>query len=214
MLSGAHNKAYTGNKRFPRFMQRWGIDRRLAHIVAWSTSMSTAAYGIEAIWEGQQWIVDSFQMLTTRIAQDVGGTFRSAKQQDMIREAATPPTRAALDRRTQRHFIRMVTNSIHHPCQDYIEGWDQLDNDAMEMDNYLGRVSEGLWNRGDKVEQTAPLPLVFAPWIENPPASTSDPNKALKTVHLYTDGSYSKQQDMSGHWKTKLVTNYSTEMGH
>jgi hypothetical protein len=34
----------------------------------------------------------------------------------------------------------MVTNSIHHPCQDYIEGWDKLDNDAMEMDHWLGRV--------------------------------------------------------------------------
>jgi ribonuclease HI len=170
-------------------MHRWGIDRRLARTVAWSASMSTATYGIEAILEGQQWIIDSFQMLTTQIARDVGGTFRSAKQQDAIREAATPPTRAALDRRTQRHFIRMVTNSIHHPCRDYIEGWDQLDNDAMEMDNWLGRVSEGLGNRGDKVERTAPLPLIFAPWIENPPA-TSDPNKALKIVHLYTDGLY------------------------
>jgi hypothetical protein len=66
-------------------MQRRGIDRRLARTVAWSTSMSTAAYGIKAIWEGQQWIVDSFQMLITRIARDVGGTFRSTKQQDAIR---------------------------------------------------------------------------------------------------------------------------------
>jgi hypothetical protein len=33
------------------------------------------------------------------------------------------------------------------------------------VDNWLGRVSEGLWNGGDKVERTAPLPLVFAPWI-------------------------------------------------
>jgi hypothetical protein len=57
------------------------------------------------------------------------------KQQDATREAETPPTRAALDRRTQRHFIQMVTNSIQHPCQDYIEGWDQPDNDAMEMDS-------------------------------------------------------------------------------
>jgi hypothetical protein len=60
--------------------------------------MSTAVYGIEAIWEGQQWIVVSFQMLTTRISRDVEGTFRSAKHEDAIREAATPPTRAALDR--------------------------------------------------------------------------------------------------------------------
>jgi hypothetical protein len=98
-------------------------------------------------------------MLTTRIAQDVGGTFRSAKKHDAIREAAAPPTRAARDRRIQRHCIRMVTNSIHHPRQDYIEGWDQPDNDAMEMDNWLGQVSKALWNHGDKVERTAPLSL-------------------------------------------------------
>jgi hypothetical protein len=51
------------------------------------------------------------------------------------------------------------------------------------------------------IERTAPLPLVFAPWIENPPA-TSDPNKALKTVHLYTDGSYRQTDE------------FQTEMGH
>jgi hypothetical protein len=45
-------------QKVSRFMQRWRIDRRLARTVAWSTSMSTAAYGIEAIWEGQQWIID------------------------------------------------------------------------------------------------------------------------------------------------------------
>jgi hypothetical protein len=47
--------------------------------------------------------------------------------------------------------------------------WDQLDNDAIEMDHWLGQVSEGLWSRGDKVERTPPVPLIFAPWIETPP---------------------------------------------
>jgi hypothetical protein len=36
---------------------------------------------------------------------------------DAIPEAATPPTRAALDRRTERQFIRMITNSNEHPCK-------------------------------------------------------------------------------------------------
>jgi hypothetical protein len=44
-------------------MQRWKIKRQLARIVAWSTSMATAAYGIEAIWEGQPWIVQAFHYL-------------------------------------------------------------------------------------------------------------------------------------------------------
>jgi hypothetical protein len=43
----------------------------LARTVAWSTSMATAAYGIEAIWAGQPWIVQSFHKLTARIGRDV-----------------------------------------------------------------------------------------------------------------------------------------------
>jgi hypothetical protein len=37
--------------------------------------MATAAYGIEAIWEGQPWIVQSFHKLTARIGREVSGTF-------------------------------------------------------------------------------------------------------------------------------------------
>jgi hypothetical protein len=64
-------------QKVARFMQRGGINRKLAHTVAWSTSMATAAYGIEAIWEGQPWIVQSFHKLTARIGRDVSGTFAS-----------------------------------------------------------------------------------------------------------------------------------------
>jgi hypothetical protein len=61
-------------------MQRWGIKRQLARTVAWSISMSTGAYGIEAIWEGQPWIVKEFHRLTARMGQDVAGTFRSTRK--------------------------------------------------------------------------------------------------------------------------------------
>jgi hypothetical protein len=129
-------------------MQRWGIQRQLARTVAWSTSMSTGAYGIEEIWEGQPWIVIEFRRLTARIGQDVAGTLCSTKKDDAIREAGIPPTRAALDRRTDRHFIRFVSNSIHHPSQSFIEGWDQLDDEIGTLDSWLRRRSEGLWSRG------------------------------------------------------------------
>jgi hypothetical protein len=72
-------------------MQRWGINRKLARTVAWSISIATAAYGIEAIWEGQLWIVQSFYKLTARTGKDVAGTFASAMGVDIIREAAIPP---------------------------------------------------------------------------------------------------------------------------
>jgi hypothetical protein len=83
--------------------------------VARSTSMGMAAYGIEAICEGQPWIVQSFHKLIARIGRDVSGTFASTirvdARVDAIREAAIPPTRAALDPRTERQFIRMIANS-------------------------------------------------------------------------------------------------------
>jgi ribonuclease HI len=175
-------------QRVSRFMQRWGIKRQLARTVAWSTSMSTGAYGIEAIWEGQPWIVKEFHRLTARIGQDVAGTLRSTKTDDAIREAGTPPTRAALDRRTDRHFIRLVSNSVQHPCQSYIEGWDQLDDEPDTMDSWLRRSSEGLWSRGQKVEHTTPLPILYTPWIDR--SSGGAETDTGHEVHLYTDGSY------------------------
>jgi hypothetical protein len=145
-------------QKVARFMQRWGINRKLARTVAWSTSMATAAYGIEAIWEGQPWIVQSFHKLTARIGRDVSGTFASTMGVDAIREAVTPPTRAALDRRTERQFIRMITNSNEHPCKYYVDEWDR-DPEFGSLGRWLTRSSDGLWVRGQHVEQTKPLAL-------------------------------------------------------
>jgi hypothetical protein len=69
--------------------------------------MAMAVYGIEAIWEGHLWIVQSFHKLTAQIGRDVLGTFASTMRVDAIRVAATPPIRAALDRRTERQFISL-----------------------------------------------------------------------------------------------------------
>jgi hypothetical protein len=150
--------------------------------------MSTGAYGIEATWEGQSWIVKEFHRLTVRIGQDVAGTLRSTKKDDAIREAGTPPTRGALDRRTDRHFIRLVSNSVQHPCQSYIEGWDQVDDEPDTMDSWLRRSSEGLWSRGQGVEHTTPLPILYTPWTDR--SSSVAEIDTRHEVHLYTDGSY------------------------
>jgi hypothetical protein len=56
-----------------RFMAGHGINRKLARTVSWSTSMATATYGVDVIYEGQQWIVDQIQEVTVRIAKDVAG---------------------------------------------------------------------------------------------------------------------------------------------
>jgi hypothetical protein len=50
-----------------------GTPRRLARKVAWAVAMSTAAYGVEAIWENQQWLADGFDKLTRAIDRTVAG---------------------------------------------------------------------------------------------------------------------------------------------
>jgi hypothetical protein len=54
-------------------MTAHGINRKLARTVSWFTAMTTATYGIEVIYEGQQWIVNQIQKANTRIAKDVAG---------------------------------------------------------------------------------------------------------------------------------------------
>jgi hypothetical protein len=86
-------------KTLARVMGANGTPRQLARKVAWAVAMSTAAYGVEAIWEGQQWLADSFDKLTRTIGRTVAGTFSTTKVEDAIRAADTPPT---LDRRRER----------------------------------------------------------------------------------------------------------------
>jgi len=52
-----------------------GIPRKLARKVAWAVAMSTAAYGTEALSEGQRWLLNGFDKLTRAIGQAVAGTF-------------------------------------------------------------------------------------------------------------------------------------------
>jgi hypothetical protein len=113
--------------------------------------MSTGPYGIEGIREGQPWIVKEFHKLTTHIGQDVAGTLHLTKNDYAIRQAGSPPTLAALDRRTDRQCTRLVSNSVQHPCQSYIEDRDQLDDKPDTIDPWLRRSSEGLWSRGQTV---------------------------------------------------------------
>jgi hypothetical protein len=92
-----------------RFMGGYGINRKLAPTVSWSTSMATATYRLDVIYEGQQWIVNQIQKVAIRTAKDVAGLKATTAGSDAIRSADIPPTRAMLDRWTERHFMRMLT---------------------------------------------------------------------------------------------------------
>jgi hypothetical protein len=71
--------------------------------------MAMATYGMEVIYEGQQWIVDKIQTVNVRIEKDIAGLKATTAGCDAIRSADIPPTRAMLDRRTERHFLRLIS---------------------------------------------------------------------------------------------------------
>jgi hypothetical protein len=61
----------------------------------------------------------------------------STKNDDAIHKASTVLTPAGSDQRTDRHFIRLVSNSIQYPYQSYIEGWNQVNEEPDTMDSCL-----------------------------------------------------------------------------
>jgi hypothetical protein len=102
-------RALWNQQQVRRFIATHRSNRKPARTVSWSIAMTTATYGIEVIYEGQQWIVDQIQKVDTRIAKDVAGLRATTAGSDTIRSADIPPTRPMLDRRSERHFMRLVT---------------------------------------------------------------------------------------------------------
>jgi hypothetical protein len=80
-----------------RFMAAHDINRKLARTVSWSTTMTIATYGIEVIYQGQQWIVDQIQKVNTKIAKDISGLKSMTAGCDALRSADILLTRAILD---------------------------------------------------------------------------------------------------------------------
>jgi ribonuclease HI len=80
----------------------------------------------------------------------------------------------------------MITNSNEHPCKYYFDEWDQ-DPEFGSLGRWLTRSSDGLWVRGQHVDQTKPLALRFADWLDEDESSVHNDKGSL---HLYTDGSF------------------------
>jgi hypothetical protein len=73
MLILVSRQALWKQQQVRRFMAAYGINRKLAQTVAWSTTIATAIYGMEVIYEGQQWIVDQIEKVNVKIAKDIAG---------------------------------------------------------------------------------------------------------------------------------------------
>jgi hypothetical protein len=70
------------------------------------------------MYEGQQWIVDQIHKVAVRISKDAEGLNAATAGCGAIRSADIPPTHAMLDRRTERHFMRLLTQN--NPNSDLI----------------------------------------------------------------------------------------------
>jgi hypothetical protein len=144
-----------------------GINRKLARTVSRSTVMTTATYGIEVIYEGQQWIFDQIQKVDTRISKDVAGLRATTTACDAIWSTDIPPTRPMLDRHAERHFMRLVTqnNKNSDLIPDEPDGMVN-EEDIPILDSWTDQVVEDPGVLGDEVEQSVLVDLGFALWHE------------------------------------------------
>jgi hypothetical protein len=181
-------RALWKQQQIRKFMAAHGINRKLARTVSWSTTMATATYGLDVIYEGQQWIVDKIQTVAVKIAKDTAGLKATTAGCDAIRCADIPPTRAMLDRHTERQFLRMLTqnNSNSDLIPDEPDGTVD-EQDLPILDRWTETTADNLWVLGDEVGQSVPVDLEFAPWDEG---STTDHHESYTTrYHGWTDGS-------------------------
>jgi hypothetical protein len=108
--------------------------------------MATATYGLDVIYEGQQWIVDQIQKVAIRIAKYVAGLKATTAGCHAIRSSDIPPTRTMLDWRTERHFVRILTQN--NPNSDLVP--DEADRmvdegDIPSLDSWTERAADDLW---------------------------------------------------------------------
>jgi hypothetical protein len=110
------------------------------------------------------------------------------KNCDAIRSADIPPTRAMLDRRTERHFLRLISQKNTNSDLIPDEPENILDEeDLPTLDRWTERTAYDLWTLGDEVEISTPIMIEFAPWHEQPLDCGLDQNS--EQYHGYTDGS-------------------------
>jgi hypothetical protein len=145
-------RALRNQQQIRRFIAAHGINRKLARTISWSTTMATATYGLDVIYEGQQWIVDQIHTVAVQIARDTAGFKATTVGCDAIRSADIPPTRAILDRCTERLFLRILTQNISNSDLIPDEPDCIVDEQYLPiLDRWTERTADGLWVLGDEV---------------------------------------------------------------
>ena len=109
-LALGHHRPHTVSK----VVTANGVPRKLARKVTWF-AMTTAAFGVEAIWKGQIWLFDGFNRLFSAIRRAVNSAFSTTGGKNVMRAADIPPTRPALDRRRGRFLTPNLTPPVDIP---------------------------------------------------------------------------------------------------
>ena len=154
-----------------------GVPRKLARKMAWAMSMSTAAYGVKAIWEGQSPPPDGFNKLSTSIGRVIAGTPSTAKGEDAIRAADTPPTRRAMDRQRERLLASALAARAGTPKRVLIPQSASDDSSWHRISKWFrGASGEGkLLKEGQQVEKLTPGPRHYtsglAWWTHSAPST-------------------------------------------
>jgi len=164
-----------------------GVPRKLVRKVAWALAMSTAAYRVEALWEGQKWMLEGFHKLTVAIGRTVAGTFGTAKGEDAIRAADTPPAEPTLDRRRERLLMSTLASPTDTPRKALLPPHPEDDSGRHRISRWFALASgQGqLIKEGQKVEEVFPHPRCYAPWVAR---GLNVPD--VDVCHAWTDGPF------------------------
>jgi hypothetical protein len=132
--------------------------------------------------------VDQIQKVAVRIAKDIARLRGTTAAYDAIRSTDIPPTRPMLDRRTEQHFLRLLTQKNTNSDLIPQEPDRMIDEEDLPiLDSWTERVAEDLWVLGDKTEQSVPVDLEFALWDED--GSTKRQDRRMGSYHGWTDRS-------------------------
>jgi hypothetical protein len=115
---------------------------------------------VEALSEGQKWLVDEFHRLTVAIGRTVGSIFGTTKGEDAIRATDTPPAKPRLNRRRERLLISVMTAPVGTPKKALLPTHPEDDSGRHGIPRWFTEASnsEQLVKEGENVKKNFPPP--------------------------------------------------------
>jgi len=154
--------------------------RKLARKVAWAVVMSTAAYGVETLWEGRKWLLEGFNKLTTAISRAVAA-LRKAKM--LSGQLISPRHNQPLIDVKNVFLIATLVTLDDAPKRTFFPSPAEDDSGRHRISRWFqSATTHGkLLREGQNIERSIPELRQRTPW--------SDPLTAGGVCHAWTDGS-------------------------